>query len=72
MQNIVWHLGDDFKVLLPVLFLMTAIYQKFLKLKSFFCTPFVEFFDYNFPMNSEKNATTIRQLVYFKKFIACL
>ena len=36
MQNVVWHLGDDFKVLLPVLFLMNAIYQKFLKLKSFF------------------------------------
>ena len=28
MQNVVWHLGDNFKVLLPVLFLMTAIYQK--------------------------------------------
>ena len=35
MQNVVWHLGDDFKVLLPVLFLMTEIYQKFLKLKIF-------------------------------------
>ena len=63
--------GIDFNVLLPVLFLITAIHQNFQKLKVF-GTPFVEFFDYRFPMNSEKNATAIRQLVYLKKFIAQL